>query len=348
MRGMSTTQTTKSQQWLLYCRPGFERDCLQETQASASETEANSGFIIAQGKPRLAYAQLTFARQLIALVAEISALPERDRLTPLLAAIPDTPEKFGTLWLETPDTNDGKTLSGFIRRFQPLLVEKLRASGRLLDDPTLPRLHIFFPDKIRALIGISDPRNSANAAMGILRMKMPYEAPSRSVLKLAEAFEVFLSADEKSQWLKQGMHAVDLGAAPGGWTWHLVQLGMQVVAVDNGPLKGVVAEHPSVKHLRQDGFRYRPKHTVDWLVCDMIEQPGRVAALVSDWVATGATNRAIFNLKLPMKKRVEALTDALNGIREVLDKKGFKYRLQAKQLYHDREEVTLFLAKIKR
>jgi 23S rRNA (cytidine2498-2'-O)-methyltransferase len=123
---------------------------------------------------------------------------------------------------------------------------------------------------------------------------------------------------------------------------------MQVVAVDNGPLKGVVADHPSVKHLRQDGFRYRPKHAVDWLVCDMIEQPGRVAALVADWVASGSASRAFFNLKLPMKKRVEALKEALASIREVLDKKGFKYRLQAKQLYHDREEVTVFLARIKR
>lgn len=345
---MNPTQSPKSQKWLLYCRPGFERDCLQETQASALEANANSGFVIVQGKPRLHYEQLTFTRQLITLLGEISELPERDRLTPLMNAMPDTHEKFGALWLETPDTNDGKTLSSFTRRFQPLLEEKLRANGRLVDDTKLPRLHIFFPDKKRALIGSSDPRNSAQAVMGILRMKMPYEAPSRSVLKLAEAFEVFLSDEEKLQWVKQGMHAVDLGAAPGGWTWHLVQLGMQVVAVDNGPLKGVVAEHPSVKHLRQDGFRYRPKHTVDWLVCDMVEQPGRVAALVSDWLASGATNRAIFNLKLPMKKRVEALAEALNGIREVLDKKGFKYRLQAKQLYHDREEVTVFLAKIKR
>ncbi|HUX89640.1 MAG TPA: 23S rRNA (cytidine(2498)-2'-O)-methyltransferase RlmM [Gallionellaceae bacterium] len=345
---MKTTQTTKSQQWLLYCRPGFERDCVQETQGNPLEANPNSGFIIIQGKPRLNYEQLTFARQLIALHGEISELPERDRLTPLLTALPDTPEKFGAIWLETPDTNEGKTLSAFTRRFQPLLEEKLRASGRLEDNPSLPRLHIFFPDKKRALIGSSDPRNSANAPMGILRMKMPFEAPSRSVLKLAEAFEVFLSAEEKTQWIRQGMHAVDLGAAPGGWTWHLVQLGMQVVAVDNGPLKGVVAEHPSVKHLRQDGFRYRPKNPVDWLVCDMVEQPGRVAALVSDWIASGSTQRAIFNLKLPMKKRVEALAEALAGVREVLDKKGFKYRLQARQLYHDREEVTVFLAKIKR
>lgn len=345
MRGM---QTTHPQQWLLYCRPGFERDCLHETQAQPHEANPDTGFIVIQGKPRLQYDQLAFTRQLINLLAEVKNLPERDRLTPLLAAIPDSPQQFGTLWLETPDTNDGKTLSSFTRRFQPLLEEKLKAAGRLTADPALPRLHIFFPDKTRALIGSSNPRNSAHAPMGILRMKMPYEAPSRSVLKLAEAFELFLSEEEKAQWIKQGMHAVDLGAAPGGWTWQLVQLGMKVVAVDNGPLKGVVAEHPAVKHLREDGFRYRPRHPVDWLVCDMVEQPGRVAALITEWIINGATQHAIFNLKLPMKKRVEALDTAMSGIRAAMEKKGFKYRLQAKQLYHDREEVTVFLAKLKR
>ena len=105
------------------------------------------------------------------------------------------------------------------------------------------------------------------------------------------------------------------------------------------------ADHSAIKHLRQDGFKYRPARPVDWVVCDMVEQPARVAALMAEWVATGLTARAIFNLKLPMKKRVEALANALNDVRAVLDKKGMRYRLQAKQLYHDREEVTVFLAK---
>ena len=354
--------TTPPPNWLLYCRPGCERDCVQEAQAKQIEAVADSGYVLLQGKARLAYAQLTFARQLIRLHGEVSELPERDRLTPLLAALPAEPQQFGALWLETPDTNDGKTLSGFTRRFQPLLEEKLRAQGRLANDEAstvrqahdsartehLPRLHIFFPDKNRALIGTSDPHNSAAAHMGILRLKMPHDAPSRSYLKLAEAFEVFLSKEEQQKWLKPGLHAVDLGAAPGGWTWQLVQRGLKVIAVDNGPLKGVAAEHPSIKHLRQDGFRYRPKQPVDWLVCDMVEQPARVAALMADCVASGATSRAIFNLKLPMKKRVEALATALASVRAVLDAKGIRYRMEAKQLYHDREEVTVFLARIKR
>ena len=73
--------------WLVYCRPGFERDCVEETQAKPIAAEENSGYLVLQGKPRLAYTQLTFARQLLRLHGEVNDLPERDRLTPLLAAI---------------------------------------------------------------------------------------------------------------------------------------------------------------------------------------------------------------------------------------------------------------------
>ena len=334
--------------WLIYCRPGFERDCAEETQAKAVEAIEGSGFVLLQGKPRLAYAQLAFARQLIRLQAEVTDLPERDRLTPLLAALPDEPQTFGALQLETPDTNEGKTLSGFTRRFQPLLEEALGRAGRLEDNPALPRLHVFFPSQRRALIGSSDPLNSSSAHMGIHRLKMPFDAPSRSYLKLAEAFEVFLSPEERAQWLKPGMTAVDLGAAPGGWTWQLVQRGLKVTAVDNGPMKGAAEGHPAIRHLRQDGFRYRPRHPVDWLVCDMVEQPQRVAALMAEWIASGLCQRAIFNLKLPMKKRVAALDQAMSIVDDSLGARGLKYQLAVKQLYHDREEVTVFLARAKR
>ncbi|HLP99401.1 MAG TPA: 23S rRNA (cytidine(2498)-2'-O)-methyltransferase RlmM [Sideroxyarcus sp.] len=331
--------------WLIYCRPGFERDCVDETQAKLIETEENSGFVLLQGKPKLAYRQLAFARQLLRLHGEVCDLPERDRLTPLLAALLAEPEQFSALYLEVPDSNEGKTLSGFTKRFQPLLEDRLRADSRLVDDPALPRLHIFFPDQHRALIATSDPHNSTDALNGIQRVGMSSDAPSRSYLKLAEAFEVFLDKKEQSLWLKPGMTAVDLGAAPGGWTWQLAQRGLKVTAVDNGPLKGAAAGHPNIKHLRQDGFRFRPQRPVDWLVCDMVEQPQRVAALMIEWFTGGLTQRAIFNLKLPMKKRVAALQEALNGMRTALNSKGISHRLEAKQLYHDREEVTVFLAR---
>lgn len=333
--------------WLVYCRPGFERDCVDETQAKPVEVIEGSGYLVLQGKAKLAYKQLAFARQLLKLHGEVDGLPERDRLTPLLEALPTEPAQWGALHVEVADTNEGKTLSGFTRRFQPLLEQALKDSGRLTDDANLPRLHIFFPAPERALIASSDPANSSDAHMGIHRVSLSPDAPSRSYLKLGEAFAVFLSEKEQARLLKPRMTAVDLGAAPGGWTWQLVQHGLKVTAVDNGPLKGAAANHPDIKHLRQDGFRFRPKRPVDWLVCDMVEQPQRVAALMAEWFIGGYTSNAVFNLKLPMKKRVEALRIALETIRNALNKKGMRYRLEVKQLYHDREEVTVFLTRTK-
>ena len=65
---------------------------------------------------------------------------------------------------------------------------------------------------------------------------LPADAPSRSTLKLEEAFHVFIPADEWDERLASGMRAVDLGACPGGWTYQLVKRSMMVHSVDNGPM----------------------------------------------------------------------------------------------------------------
>ncbi len=350
---------TPENNWLLYCRPGFEQDCAQEALRQARQQrpvtvieqpaiQADSGYVqIALNEQTLNYHELIFSRQLIRLHHTIAALSERDRLTPILAAIANLPGIFGTLWLEVPDTNDGKLLATFTRRFQPLLEAALREQNRLVDDIKLPRLHIFFPDKSSALIGSSDPHNSSPAIMGIVRQSMPAEAPSRSTMKLAEAFEVFMDRSEQTRLLRAGMQAVDLGAAPGGWTWQLIKRGIRVSAVDNGPMKGAPSKHPLVEHLKQDGFKFVPRKAVDWLVCDMVEKPAKVATLIGDWFAAGWCKHAIFNLKLPMKQRLVAVDNALGGIRKRLDDEGINYKMIAKQLYHDRDEITVFLTKTK-
>lgn len=350
--------------WLLYCRPGFEQDCAQEALRQAKQQKpiidteqpaiiTDSGYVVvALNEQKLSWRELIFTRQLIRLHHSITALPERDRLTPILNAIATLPGTFGALWLEAPDTNEGKLLAAFTRRFQPLLETALREQGRLQDDPHATRLHVFFPDKNSVLIGGSDPHNSAEAIMGIVRQSMPAEAPSRSTMKLAEAIEVFMDRSEQTRLLRPGMQAVDLGAAPGGWTWQLVKRNIRVTAVDNGTMKGALAnhplaQHPLVQHLRQDGFKYVPRKAVDWLVCDMVDKPSKVATLIGSWFAAGWCKHAIFNLKLPMKQRVAALDSALGGIRKQLDDEGINYRMMAKQLYHDREEVTVFLTRTK-
>jgi len=202
---------------------------------------------------------------------------------------------------------------------------------------------VLFADGAHVFVGTSTLPWGSPWPMGIPRLKMPPGAPSRSALKLAEAFLGFLGPETETL-LRPAMHAVDLGAAPGGWTWQLAHRGLKVVAVDNGPLKGEVAADSLVTHLRTDGLSYRPRRAVDWLVCDIADQPARIASLVARWIAYGDARRAIFNLKLPMKKRWDEVERCRDIIAETLERAGIAHRLALRQLYHDREEVTGYLA----
>ena len=79
------------------------------------------------------------------------------------------------------------------------------------------------------------------------------------------------------------------------------------------------------------------------MVCDMVESPSRIAHLVSRWLAQGWCRESVFNLKLPMKKRWEEVERCRAIIDEALG--GGGYYLRLKQLYHDREEVTGYIAR---
>ena len=180
--------------------------------------------------------------------------------------------------------------------------------------------------------------------MGIPRLRMPGGAPSRSTLKLAEAFVTFLG-DREPEVLRAGMRAVDLGAAPGGWTWRLARRGLRVTAVDNGPLKGAVADDPLVTHLRADGLSYL-EASGRMVGLRHRRTAVRIAALVARWIGEGHAPHAIFNLKLPMKKRYAEIERCKQIVDEAMRQARVSYRLSLRQLYHDREEVTGFIGRI--
>jgi len=75
----------------------------------------------------------------------------------------------------------------------------------------------------------------------------------------------------------------------------------------------------------------------------MVEQPSRIAALVLDWVKEDCARQCIFNLKLPMKARFTEVEQCLALLREGLDAAGIGARILARHLYHDREEITVYL-----
>ncbi|PTD96974.1 23S rRNA (cytidine(2498)-2'-O)-methyltransferase RlmM [Pseudothauera lacus] len=343
------------------CRAGFEKELAAELDELAADAglighvraRPNSGLVIYETYEAVPAALFegiadwrrpVFARQLMLWFGRVDDLPERDRATPLLDAVKAAGQRFGELVLETPDTDEAKQRSGFCRRFTEPLARVLEKTGALRTGKAgLPVLHVVFESATTAWLAAAMPQHSSPWPMGIPRLRMPGGAPSRSTLKLAEAFMTLLNEAEREATLRAGLRAVDLGAAPGGWTWQLATRGMHVIAVDNGPLADSVLATGMVEHLRADGFTWRPQRTVEWMVCDMVDQPSRIASLVAEWVATGRCRRAIFNLKLPMKRRLDAVEQCRTLIRKRLASVG-SYDLRIKHLYHDREEVTAYLA----
>lgn len=346
---------------LLYCRPGFEKECAAEIQTRSEalggygycRTCEGSGYVlfdVYQGGERLTglrLADLVFARQLVRRASELSGLDPDDRLSGLATALQRQAWRFGEIRLEYPDTNAGKVLSPLARSLQHLLASRLtREHGHRPGSEGLPALHVFFHASTAAVLGLSGCGDRSPWLNGVPRLKMPRAAPSRSTLKLEEALLTLLSAQERERHLQPGMTAVDLGAAPGGWSWQMTRRSIRVTAVDNGAMASRLMDTGLVEHVRADGFRYRPPRPVDWLLCDMVEQPRRIAVLVAEWLALGACRRAVFNLKLPMKRRFEEVQLCRERIVARLNAAGVAHRLRLRQLYHDREEVTGYLCRL--
>ena len=343
-----------------WCRPGFEPELAGELTERAAlanlpgyaRTQRNSGFVEffseeAEALSRaLPFSSLIFARQKTLRLAELREVDPKDRIAPILAALETLAVAgkrlpYGELWVEHPDSDEGKPLAGLARSFANALRPALRKAGWLTreDDAAKPRLHAIFLAGDHVIVARSEPQDSAPWPLGIPRLRMHPDAPSRSALKLEEALITLLDEGEREHLLRDGMRGADLGAAPGGWTWVLVRNGLHVTSVDNGPLRQHLLDSGRVDHLRADGFHWQPKTPLDWMVCDMVEQPRRVAERMATWLREGWCRHTVFNLKLPMKKRWDETRLCLDLFRQQAQK---PLLLRARQLYHDREEITVF------
>ncbi|WP_392567017.1 23S rRNA (cytidine(2498)-2'-O)-methyltransferase RlmM [Utexia brackfieldae] len=351
---------------ILYCRSGFEKECAAEITDKAAQLDVygfakvkeNSAYVIFECyEPeqaqilitKIAFRSLIFARQMFLAGDLFAHLPVEDRITPILQALESGLKGAGDLRVEVADTNEGKALAGFCRKFTVPLRQALR-NERLLsktENRKKPVIHVFFITSNCCYVGYSYTNNNSPFYMGIPRLKYPTDAPSRSTLKLEEAFHIFIAYEEWDERIASGMNAVDLGACPGGWTYQLVKRSMMVYAIDNGAMDQKLMDTGQVKHYREDGFKFVPKKfNISWVVCDMVEKPMRVTELMAHWLINGWCREAIFNLKLPMKKRYEEVKQNLQFLTEQLTTNGVHAVVQAKQLYHDREEITVHVQRI--
>ncbi|AOF54069.1 23S rRNA (cytidine(2498)-2'-O)-methyltransferase RlmM [Rodentibacter caecimuris] len=354
----------------LYCRPGFEKEMAAEITDRAAalgifgfaRVQEHSGYVIFEcyqpnDADRLAreipFNGLIFARQMLVVSDLLENLDPTDRISPIIKDFETISAQANIrlsaeLFVETADTNESKELSTFCRKFTVPLRQALKKQGWLADRPN-PKsghfLHCFFVKPNCCYVGYSYTNNHSEYFMGIPRLKFPFDAPSRSTLKLEEAILTFIPRKEEEKRLNDSMVGVDLGACPGGWTYQLVKRGLFVYAVDHGKMAESLHETGRIEHCAEDGFKFQPpkRKKIDWLVCDMVEQPSRITNLIGKWLVNGWCRETIFNLKLPMKKRYQEVMQCLENLTDMLNKQNLTFEIQAKHLFHDREEITVHI-----
>ncbi|MFO8140595.1 MAG: 23S rRNA (cytidine(2498)-2'-O)-methyltransferase RlmM [Marinobacter sp.] len=356
------------QQVMLICRPGFEAEAGQEVTDQAAavgvfgffQPVRNSGlvrFSIGGGESseelmsRLALDELVFVRDWFAILGDCQ-LPAQDRVGAVVDFLRNQGwdgNRCARVEVRLPENNDDRDLGNFSRKWMAPLSKGLRSAGLLQGDASAvarDRLEILLLDFESVVIGFSLTGNRSPFEGGVPRLRLSASAPSRSALKLEEAWKVFLPRERWLDYLGGGKKAVDLGAAPGGWTWQLVNQGMMVIAVDNGPMQPELMASGHVEHVEADGYGWRPKRAVDWMVCDIVDKPRRTARLVVDWMASKLCRYTVFNLKLPMKKRYDEWLVCQALLVEGLEEAGLHCRIRARHLYHDREEITCFIERL--
>lgn len=185
--------------------------------------------------------------------------------------------------------------------------------------------------------GLSEPAdNLSDWNGGAIRFQKEEGQVSRAKFKLLEAAEQF-GIDFTAY-----RNALDIGAAPGGWTSFLLERGVKVTAVDPAKMDPTVMSMPNLTYLRKNAgeVRFREQQ-FDLLVCDMSWSPKQMAKLVTNLLyslVSGGT--AIVTVKLMHKKPLALIQDVISTFEEA----GMQVQ-RAKQLFHNRDEITLYMIK---
>lgn len=176
--------------------------------------------------------------------------------------------------------------------------------------------------------------NLSDWAGGVHRFARQKGQISRAEFKLLEALGVF-----RIELPPRGI-ALDLGAAPGGWTRILRQREQYVTAVDPADLHPSLEGDDKVRHKRMTAEAYLADDPgrFDIIVNDMRQDARDSARLMASYrrcLYPGGIGLMTF--KLPETGRAQVLDHAFNILRQVYQIAG------ARQLFHNRSEITVYL-----
>jgi 23S rRNA (cytidine2498-2'-O)-methyltransferase len=189
----------------------------------------------------------------------------------------------------------------------------------------------------KVYVGVSQPEDQLSSwSGGAIHYGKSDMDISRAKFKLMEA-ELRFSID-----FSQYRTALDLGAAPGGWSSFLLERGVQVTAVDPAKMHPSLLLHRGFQHLRMTAAELPIQPNVyDLIVSDMSWDPFQMAnalkSILSNLVSGGTV---IATIKLMHDKPLSTL----RSIEQIL--RPYLILHKAKQLFHNREELTTMWFKV--
>ena len=191
-------------------------------------------------------------------------------------------------------------------------------------------------DETSCYIGMSQSKlNLSTWSGGMVHYKKEDADISRAKYKLMEAISTF-ELD-----LSNIHNALDLGAAPGGWTSVLLEKKIAVTAVDTGDMDERLKKYKSYTNIKANASELElPEQSFDLLTSDISWNAKNTAVLVnksSKFLKDGGY--AIVTVKLMGDKVRRTIREVKEIYQESFDV------MAAKQLFHNREEITLFLRK---
>jgi 23S rRNA (cytidine2498-2'-O)-methyltransferase len=164
------------------------------------------------------------------------------------------------------------------------------------------------------------------------RIPLPTNAPSRAYLKLEEGI----------RWaglkLEPGDRALEIGSAPGGASFALLERGLEVVGVDPAAMDPKVAAHPRFRHAKKGVSELKPADLggpIQWILLDM-NVPPQIAleALERLWPWAG---RETLGLLLTLKLNRWRIAAEIPAFLKRISSLGLA-RAEATQLPSNRQE----------
>ncbi len=293
-----------------------------------------------------------FPRFFMADAALVSGASHREiirQVGPVIDALIDKAPERWTLHVSTPGvfTLDGehyREASARAALLEELLLERMKTFRKRTMERYVPpakfrgglvvQVWVLSQQQVISTVTRERPARGGDFrspfAPAAARLPIDPLAPCRSYYKLEEAL---LHA---RQTPRPGDLCVDLGAAPGGWTWSALKRGARVIAVDAADLAEQVAAHPRCEHRRDNGFEFMPPQPVDWLFCDMIVKPLAAIGLLERWLQASACRSFVMNVKFRGREPGSFLPE-IERLRSTFGLRNLKIR----HLYYDRSEITL-------